>query len=249
MSVTEARERLASYVPDLEVQAFELRIPSLGDNSLLERLFVVRMPAFPSNDPIETLLAAITLPPNKPVVWKVVHSFRFEDEHEHTKIALFAALRMKYGKESLTLEEPSGKISLFWVLGADGIPVHGTVAEKCSKFFQHSYQFPLAGESAALRAGESTELMNSLRTDAYLSGIESAHPMPQDPQHCQSTYIVAELSVDSNTELVNRMLIAVIDVPLDLRATEATRAVIREAETANTKQEIYNASERQTPRL
>jgi hypothetical protein len=63
------------------------------------------------------------------------------------------------------------------------------------------------------------------------------------------TYIVAELSVGANPELVNQMRVALIDAPLDRKATEATRAVIKEANAAKAKQEVDKAKGQQIPKL
>ena len=110
MSLAEARERLQRCEPKLEIQTAELQIPELGANPVPEILYGVRMPpsrtgALPAMDPIESLQAAITLPPNKPVVWKVVRSLRFEPGRKQSKSALLGTLHDKYGKESLTLDQ------------------------------------------------------------------------------------------------------------------------------------------------
>jgi hypothetical protein len=267
MPITEAREHLKRYEPTLEVQTAELQIPELGERPVPETLFVVRMPPprtevtnptvagrpVPSpminSEPTETLQAAITLPPNEPVVWKVVRSLRFEPGREQAKGALLDALRDKYGKESLTLDIGGGKVSRFWVLRPDGSPLDAQPAQECSTFCQTAFLASLALDDELARGG-SKEFVNKLRTMTFLSDTGHAQTMPPDPHHCDSmAYIVAELSAGANPELVNQMRVVLIDAPLHRRAAEATEAVIQKANAARARQETDKAKEQPTPKL
>lgn len=248
MSAAEARERLKSYDPQLPVQALELEIPSLGEKPLLETLFVVRLrpPPGRTTEANEILQAAITLPPNKPEVWKVFRFLRFDPGHEQTKSGLFAALHEKYGEESLTTDRGFGTICRYWVRKADGNLLKGPAAQDCARFCQQ-YQTSFALDATL---NGRAEFRSKLRTIMVLSTIQSPPPTGQDLQQCQSmTYVIAELSVSANRELVNEMKIAVIDASLDLRATEATRGVIKAAETAKAKQAIDKAKRQEIPAL
>lgn len=63
------------------------------------------------------------------------------------------------------------------------------------------------------------------------------------------SYVFAESVVGANRELFNRLRVTVIDLPLHLKATAATRARMKVAESARTQQEIERATGRQTPKL
>jgi hypothetical protein len=267
MPITEARERLRSYAPTLEIQTVESQIPELGEKPVPETLLVVRRPPprtegtnlnaagrlVPSpvmdSEPIETLQAALTLPPNEPVVWKVVRSLRFEPGREQAKSALLDALREKYGKESLTLDTRRDRVSRFWVLRPDGSLVDGQGAQECSTFCQSAFLGSSPLDDALVR-GVSKEFLNRLRSIVSRSTIGSAQTALPDPHHCNSmTYIVAELSLGANPELVTQMRVALIDAPLHQRATEATEAVVQKANATRAKQETDKAKEQPTPKL
>ena len=282
MPVAEARELLKAYDSKLEVRAIELQIPELSEKPVLERLFVVRnsmprrntngpappgsvttprLPLRPSppTDPVETLQVAITLPPNKPAVWKVVRSLRFEAGEEKTRAALFTALAEKYGKESLAIEQGFGKISRYWVRDAQGNLLEGQAAKECSSYCQ-SYQTSM---DAVLSRGINTEFSGRLATILYLSGIEQMAPAGasrkpgvdprtelQDGPQCQTlTQVIAELSVGVNRDLVNELQITVVDAGLDTRAREATRALIKQSEAAKEQQRVEKARQQQIPKL
>jgi hypothetical protein len=268
MPITEVRECLKTYDPKLEIQTAELQIPALGEKPVPETLFVARMPIprtegtnstgerrlprppMVVSDPIETLQAAITLPPNDPAVWKVVRSMRFEQGREQAKTALLGALRDKYGKESLISSLGASKVSIYWVLGPGESPLQGQAIQECSMFCQRTYLGSSALDDKLARGG-SKELMTKLRTMVFLSGMGNAQTMFSDPYHCNTmTYVVAELSVsDANPELVNQMRVVLIDAPLHRRATEATEAVIKKANAVGAKQEVDKARGQQTPKL
>ena len=247
-SADEARQLLKSHDPTLTVQTVEMQIPSLSEKPALATLFV-QTPTPPSAklEPAETLAVAITLPPNKPVVWKVSRSLRFEQGHERTRTALIGALSEKYVKESFTLDRGFGTVSCVWVFGADGALVEGPAAKECSLFCQGGCLRP---DTMDTNLGGDATFRNKLRTIMFLARMQNTLPEAQDPQHCQSmTYVVAELSVATNRELVNQMQISVIDALLELKATEATRTLLREAETAKARQGIEKASGQQVPKL
>jgi hypothetical protein len=248
MTVTEASQRLKSYDPKLPVLSVDLQIPKLSQKPLLGTLMVRRMAASPPDGgfPLETLQAAITLPPSQPVVWKVFRSLWFEPGHEPTKTALFAALRDKYGKESVTFDLLRGRaIYRYWVLGADGNLLEGQAAEECSTFFREAYEISFSMESLG-----QTNI-------GFPSDIRDVRPLAQDKHHCQAmTYVVAELGVAADGEIVKTMRVAVVDAALDFRAREATLAVIKpvEAEMAKqqlekAKQELEKAKRQEVPKL
>ena len=84
MTPSEASQSLKSYDPKLEVRSVRVQIPQLGKEPVLGTLMVARMPADPHQGgfSIETVQAALTLPPNQPVVWKVFRSLSFKPDHE-----------------------------------------------------------------------------------------------------------------------------------------------------------------------
>jgi len=253
MSIAEARERLQRCEPKLEIQTAELQIPELGANPVPEILYGVRMPpsrtgALPAMDPIEPLQAAITLPPNKPVVWKVVRSLRFEPGRKQSKSALLGTLHDKYGKESLTLDQATGKVTCFWVLQPDGKPLEGQAAQGCSTFCQRNFMNSLALDDALARGGNK-ELTDKLRTTVFLAGIGNRQAVLVDSYCSTLTYIVAEFSVGANPQLVNQMRVALIDAPLHRIAAGATETMINEAKAARAKQDADKATEQPTPKL
>ena len=238
MTVTEASQRLKSYDPKLPFLSVDLQIPKLSQKPLLSKLMVRRMPPT-GGFPTETLQAAITLPPSQPVVWKVFHSLNFEPGHEPTKTALFAALRDKYGKESVTSDLPqAGLIYRYWVLGADGTLLEGKAAEECSTYFMRAYLGSFGMDSL----GQTNR--------GLASRIRDDRPLAQDKQPSQSmTYVVAELGVAADREVVNKMRVAVVDAALDFRATEATLAAIKTVEAEMAQQQLEKAKRQQVPKL
>ena len=80
--------------------------------------------------------------------------------------------------------------------------------------------------------------------------IETTRDVMGKPEQCQTmTYVIAELSVTANRELVNQMQITVLDAGLDSRSREATRAFIKQSETATEKQRIEAAKQQPPPKL
>src|SRR5687767_12333257 len=87
MSAEQAHGAFKSHNSALKIQTVELQIPALAEKPVPETLFVVRMPenGGVGAEPLETLQATISLPPNKATVWKVIRFLRFEEGREQTK--------------------------------------------------------------------------------------------------------------------------------------------------------------------
>jgi hypothetical protein len=73
---------------------------------------------------------------------------------------------------------------------------------------------------------------------------------PPKPHPCSSmTYVVAELSLGANPELVTQMRVTLIDARLHQSATEATVTVINEAKAGSARQNADKARGQPTPKL
>ncbi len=290
MSVSEASERLKSYNPKLEVRSIEIQIPSLGEKPVLERLLGVRHavpagntkapaqggpflrapPPPPTGEPLESLQAAITLPPNKPLVWNVVRILCFEQGAEQSKTALFTALAQKYGKESVTIDRGFGNISRLWVRNPQGNLIEGQDAEECSTFWQayeHAYPDILGGGGFSIPALKEpprtyvmaeaptniftrSDFLNGLATITYRNMLDHPAKVPEQLQKCQTmTYVAAELSVGANREIVNRIRLSVVDAGLELQSKGATHALIKQTETGQEEQRVERAKQQEKPKF
>ena len=102
----------------------------------------------------------------------------------------------------------------------------------------------------AMMTGGHNENIGQLATGYYMSSLGQLRTAPQTGQQCQTmTYIIAELSVAANRELVTQMQITILDAGLDTRSKEATRAVIKQSETATEKQRVDRAKQQPIPKL
>jgi len=273
MTVAEARERLKAYDAKLEVGAIELQIPGLDQKPVLGVLYVARKPTpdpkgkinnapatvfnapapVSSSDAVETVRTEITLPPNKPVVWKVVRSLRFEQAQEQTRTALFTALTEKYGKESFTIDPGFGKITRYWVRTPQGNLLEASASKGCTAFCQSCQAANSVLDNALSRgvgAAGQNDFIGRMAATVYMSSIDRPGMVPGNSEQCKTmTYVIAELSVTANRELVDQMQITVLDAGLDTRSREATRAFIKQSETATEKQRIETARQQPTPKL
>jgi hypothetical protein len=68
----------------------------------------------------ETVSVSLTQAPNEPTVWLIEKGQNFSSQNEMSVTALIAALREKYGKETMLDDRGGGGLYLYWVYDPSG---------------------------------------------------------------------------------------------------------------------------------
>jgi hypothetical protein len=151
----------------------------------------------------------VTYPPDAQVVW---HMSRIARQPNVAHDRLVAALREKYGKETVALHGGSDEpvtvdrriMEMYWVFDVQGKLMAQT------KVLQHS-PFGCAAYNGS--GGSSANF--------YFSMVRDANTLP--PGYCRDGYVALHVSL-SDTDIVNTLYFDMIDIPLMARAARATDA-------------------------
>lgn len=124
MYVGDAYNRLKTYFPnrDGKVDIHQGLIHGLNaDKPLVTQLHI---PAEGEQGDFDDKIdVAVTLPPNKQVVWTVYRTLIFQPGKEPSEDAMVAGLRQKYGREMPNAFHGAGLITLQWIFDRQGKPV------------------------------------------------------------------------------------------------------------------------------
>src|SRR6185369_4513819 len=109
----------------------------------------------------------------------------------------------------LTIDPGFGKITRYWVRTPQGNLLEEPASKGCATFCQ-SYQvadsFLDNAVSRGVGAAGQNDFIGRLATTVYMSSIDQPRMAPGNSGQCQTmTYVIAELSVTANRELVNQM--------------------------------------------
>jgi|GEM_PF-1791945 len=151
----------------------------------------------------------LTYPPNAQVVW---HMSRIARQPNVAHDVLVAALRQKYGKETVALHGGSDEpvtvdrriMEMYWVYDEQGKLMAQT------KVLQHSPH----GCAAYGGSGGSIATI-------YFDVVRDANRLP--PGYCRDGYVALHVSL-SDTDIVNTLFLDMVDIPLMVRAARATDA-------------------------
>jgi hypothetical protein len=115
MTLQRARNLLRTYNAKGSIQIGRTQIPELGSESYPAAV-LYKIAARQGGDPTELIQLEITLPPEKPLVWAMVHRRLFP--HGEQRTSLLARLRQQFGRENYGLTMPI--VNLYWAFDERG---------------------------------------------------------------------------------------------------------------------------------
>lgn len=243
MTADEALAKLGSIDPRMKIERGEINIPALSDKPILHSLFAYRMPPGVFTDyPEDCVEIRFTLPPNKPQVWKVGRTLRYQQGQEIAKTGLLSALRGKYGNETVFEGKGSATWGYYWVRDPEGKLVEGTSGLKCLGYFKGNR----AITGTLQQPGDATRLAQALL--GYLNYPDQVPPTMRQGQSKSYVSAVIDLA-ESDGELVKLMHTMIADAALEKRATDATRAVLAGAAADAEKLRLEKARQQGVPKL
>jgi hypothetical protein len=144
----------------------------------------------------------LTLPPNPQVVWQM---FRSAPQPNVNRSVLIAALRQKYGRESLAIDNDTrrattndkGIVDMYWVMDEQGRQVSGTPPMLNNAPF-----------GCAISAG------NNGGIDRPIEGL---------PEYCAKSYVGVHVGFGTQ-EIITGTGMDMADIPLRMRNSSATYA-------------------------
>lgn len=220
MYVGDAYNRLKTYFPNRpgKVDIHQSLIHGLnGDRSLVTQLHIPAEGEQENSD--EVIDVAVTLPPNKQVVWTVYRTVIFGHGKEPSEEAMVSGLRQKYGREMPNAFHGAGLITLQWIFDRQGKPVP-TSFENC---IQGRYELD------ALR-----NLVIDPTPAAYGALMNAPVNIPGGAACKTFVYVRADLDRDSNGAIGN-MRISILDLGLALNDGLRTQAALHGAANAEQK--------------
>lgn len=152
----------------------------------------------------------LTQPPNEPTVWMIQRAQTFDPGISMSKENLLAAMRQKYGKETLSSDHGGGGLYFYWIFDRSG----GLLASADSRFMSCS------GNSFLTNMTRGPDRTNDILALCYGSFLGvTLYVNMRDPQ------LVAAYSV----ELVN-LPYAVAAATVTMNANKAADETARQAE-------------------
>lgn len=218
MPVSDAYNLLKAHFPTRggKVDVHQDTIHGLnGDKPLVTKLHI---PTRAQQDTYDDQLdVAITLPPNKQVVWAVNRTISFAPGKAPSAAALTAGLRQKYGPEMhVPYETRANPPTLKWIFDRQGNRVPDDFVRKCN----------LASGSVASADGTIWGLLYK-PSDIQFAGITTAPAGVPGAEQCK-TFVYMEADVSSDLSgVANSLTLYIIDIDLALNAGLRTEAVIR----------------------
>jgi hypothetical protein len=175
----------------------------------------------------DSLNVYVTLPPNKQAVWNVDRT-RFFPDKGIAKATLLTSLREKYGKETVA-----------WI-------VTGTPTTDDSKVTALVWLFDEQGRPGALSPSMRIE---NCSVDSNLA--ESALPAVAVRNWCHTSFIavLAQFSISTTPELYDRMTVTMVNLPLGVRAGDATVNWKKEIAEGAHKRDIEKGKQQEKPKL
>jgi hypothetical protein len=182
--------------------AIDASVYTYGAGGGSKAVYMLRTRNTDGGTPPGTMEVDLTLPPNPQIVWQVM---RAAPQPNVNRSVLLAALRQKYGKESLALDyDGAGATTndnrigeMFWVMDEQGRLVSVTPPMVNNAPF-----------GCAISAGNN-------------GGID--RPFEGLPEYCVKSYVAVHVSFGKQ-EIVSRTEMAMMDIPVRMRNSNATYA-------------------------
>jgi hypothetical protein len=196
--------------------------------------FAIAMTQDP-NGAAELIQADLTLPPSKPMVWRVARRVRFTDDRQPTTENMIASLRKKYGAEDYRMLGANGGV-LTWYFNEQGgraLPPNGVNPANCAA---------IVGPTDVLMA------VPAVHTQQFLL----FQPLPDNPQvvSCRTLVVVrAQLSSGMAAGRVLQLDVIVADLPLQARAHAATLELLANGAAAQQRRQDEQARGVAPPKL
>lgn len=203
ITLPELKAQLAARRPALEIETLGMTIPELGPspNIWFVKSQTAERPGHPQT--IEHISASLTMPPGKSVVWAVSRSVHYLDADQPATAATVAALRAKYGPESLAF----GIRQLYWGWDEHGGRMSVQQMRQCA---------PFVGMNRMLGTQDTVN-----------------RPMPVAPQQAacpMGHYVQATIVPARNPDVVSDLGVDIADSAIDTAAMAATRAARAQAQ-------------------
>lgn len=244
MPAREAYAKLQAQIPKNKIQVTSTNLPTI-DKPVITTFSSAPPEQIMMGMEADQVTVDVTLPPNKQVVLRVARQHYFPN-NGIPKTTLLAALREKYGKETLTNVQQGkpatddNKIeNLLWLFDEQGRPV----------------PLPASSGSNAPTLATTLTFSQCLAMDISLGLVEvyAEHYKGQNPQNdwCYANFtgVYAVLSQSGVPELYSQMTITSISYPLALRASEATLKWKKDIAAGQHKQELEKAKQQEKPKL
>jgi hypothetical protein len=228
MPVREAYAKLQADLPKNKLQVGTINLPTI-EKPVIASFWSGPQETIGMGMEADTVKVYVTLPPNKQVVWKVEREHYFPDKGI-AKATLLSSLREKYGKETVA-----------WI-------VAGTPTTDDSKVTALVWLFDEQGRGSV--PPPNPPIYNCVGTgDATL--VQSSLPSSVVRTWCHTSYVavVASLSISATPELYDRMQITSVDVPLALRAGDATVKWKTDIAEGAHKRDIEKGKQQEKPKL
>ena len=226
ITLQEASDRLKAYNRIAQVEVGRMLYPELAAEPVPYAV-VLGQEGELSADLIE---ADVTLPPGKPLVWRVVRTLRFPRGKEQPVNNLMAALREKYGPESFVVK--SNIPTPNWFFDQHGNVVADTGGLSLSTC-------ALVGGLPAIN----TSVLNGAVAPVQYNLIQAWQPSGTNGDLCRGLVTVrAVIHPAPDPRLALMLSISITDGPLEARAREATVAFL-----ANTAAARKKAADSATP--
>jgi len=226
MPVREAHAKLQAELPKNKLQVGTTNLPTI-DKPVIASFSSNPQKGIMMGDEGDSVQVYVTLPPNKQTVWNVLRT-RFFPDNGIAKATLLASLREKYGKETVA-----------WI-------VTGTPTTDDGKVTALVWVFDEQGRPGALPPNMRIE---NCTWSPNL--VESSLPPYAVRNWCHTSYIavVAQFSISTTPELYSQMTVTMVDLPLALRAADATVKWKNDIAEGVHKREIEKGKQQEKPKL
>jgi hypothetical protein len=231
----EAEAALRAQYPKGAFRPWQYRLPPIAQPLLLQLSMNLDAVGAAGND---QAVVDLTPPPNNQVVWRVWRSTNFMHVNRNT---LIAALREKYGKETVAFEAAIGdaevttdatKITdMVWLIDERGTPVAPPRSMRT---------LAIVGQALGPQPVNSDEQL--------FHGEPTINPFLQDPWVQSSGVATVVKFTRGDAQIIEAMLATTFDVPLYLRSASATAAWWRAA-ADKARQEDLERSRQAKPKL
>jgi hypothetical protein len=199
MTIPQTLEALKKSLP---VPAFELGM-SFGPGDRQKATYLIRTNNTDAGGQGGIIEVDTTLPPNPQVVWKMSRTVR---QPNVNRDVFMAALRQKYGKESVGIDDDTRRagtndatiIEMFWVMDEQGHLVSG---------------IPPVSNNTPFRCP--SEFGNTIIK-------QPPQPLPM-PEYCAKSYVAMHVSFGRG-QIITITQMDMVDIPLVLRNGNATYA-------------------------
>jgi hypothetical protein len=226
MPVQEAYAKLQADLPKNKLQVGTTNFPTI-EKPVIKSFSSNPQQGIMMGDEGDSVNVYVTLPPNKQAVWYVDRT-RFFPDKGIAKATLLTSLREKYGKETVA-----------WI-------VTGTPTTDDSKVTALVWLFDEQGRPGALPS--------SVRIDNCSAGpnfAESSVPASTVRNWCHTSFIavMAQFSISTTPELYDRMTVTMVNLPLGVRAGDATVNWKKEIAEGAHKRDIEKGKQQEKPKL